>query len=1494
MSESSGGGGGGGGTGNYLSVEKTASGNSSGTAMTVSRMASAVGVRPTQKEGQIGPNDPRRWGMLKGARHMLGVMKRHREQSDEFIATVSHIRRHGISAVALLSLFSEELFDVFQRAWRAECGSQRCVGPVDFLQLLRGFFQTCGGSYFDRHGMFVNRGGEPSRTRPGGLSDLDNYAKELFVSVDTARHGVICWDDFVSFIIDGVAKDAGAGNVAGKRGQQAATPYGKGGFPEMSYTLSRQVFETTQKKASPVAWLRYYRPWHRVAAIAKRRFFLADLTDLDLYDQPKWIRSFESDVDLLSAAFSQTWKAVILASSDFRLRTWDPIQNQIVNEFNLAHSATALSCSPSGKLYVGDRQGSFTAYDFDKFMRDNTLSTPPILGSLDLHENTVTDILTVDDAVITVGLDSRMYSIRPDKGYQAVAYEHATKNAHKHGIFTVCHAESYKFLITTGIEPYALIWVDNMPSIPSFKLSDPNSPHASPLVGACTIAGTPNVITADVSGVTKVFDIRNCRILESFNIKSQLSKHDTQLFSVAHTGNRTRQLLFGSTSVFVFEHESRTSDIPKMAHSPEHPLLGACFMAAERIFMTWTCKEVRVWSQFTGILEKTITNLTTSAITVLMPDDRTPGRIVIGHQDGAVTVHEVASLKLLRTYRKHLAPITHIVIGVHTGLLFTCASDGSMLVWMDLDHPLLLRGTLTGKGTFNTFTDEVLRSQDHANNASEALIFNRQPSKRVGETGERSGAVLSAVEKLKGKIALQQMDEKFKQQQRNDSGGGKGEERARAAARRARQLPTNSKNVVTEPMMKLNVHYEIIQTAISDSGQWLLLVFPYRLATVYSIDFSEAVGRYQLVVHSKLGHSVDTELVGGRFVCRQDFVITNDISGMVHIWNIESYSVPVCISRFYASYPPKPVSEYGPLSEYVDEGTLDCPTLVRNKDTVKELLNSLKSPSEFHVAEKKSHSVPTISALTWLGTFLYIADELGVVSCWDLSSVINISEMPNIRRAYQQFAETGQNPEGFMDMNIPSVTCTWTAHTDGICEMTCMRGVRNDDGSQMVGLVTCGMDAKVGCWAMDGADMGWLRQGPNIKKEWSLSQEKAFAGLRRVRTLNLWKKLKAVVIEGRARTVAGGDIRTDQPRSTTAWQRWREVLNLLRQASVRCAVEAQEMTSQAHCVAKEAPRFQKELSPRHKVLAPVVANKQRGQHAATTQAFKDIQAAVHEEELRKEEEAKNTNKTRQHKQQLEAILRGDAVARDRRIDLVKELALEHDGVAASPRRGSPSEVPSSPPLSPPPRPLMRPVKAAAARKAAGPRPPTLATGCSAAHVGIGHVGEGNEVMRLTLPPGLLPTVEKAAVPPTASPFPPREGAAPDDLEDTTAESFRVGSLFNTSLLNKDVQIGHWSPVKRFVAPLFTPMAGSSTPSPTKVRPHSNAGKVLPLMGVTPMASGRAGMKPRPAPAGPPLGVQGERRMRTAPAGAPTNPASDAPFTAQSHFKQSAKVLPRRR
>ncbi len=240
-------------------------------------------------------------------------------------------------------------------------------------------------------------------------------------------------------------------------------------------------------------------------------------------------------------------------------------------------------------------------------------------------------------------------------------------HGHKKGVFDLTYNPNYRLLFSCGFEHDACVWSPFVNSM-VFRLKG----HHASLVGCQSVDNSPEVITADTSGIIKLWDVRNFQCIQTFsaNLSGQETKDNSKLTCFFHSKLPSRNALqkeddsriyAASKMLFSFDqarvvHEATTdyTNVCWVAWNTDNPVI---ITASERNVIIW---DALIGSKtFTSVISSLCslgphceicrhTNICGEEISACCLDDR-KRKIVIGDVTGRIGVYNYANGALMKT-----------------------------------------------------------------------------------------------------------------------------------------------------------------------------------------------------------------------------------------------------------------------------------------------------------------------------------------------------------------------------------------------------------------------------------------------------------------------------------------------------------------------------------------------------------------------------------------------------------------------------------------------------------------------------------------------------------------------------------------------------------------------------------------------------------------------------------------------------------------------------
>jgi WD40 repeat protein len=212
-------------------------------------------------------------------------------------------------------------------------------------------------------------------------------------------------------------------------------------------------------------------------------------------------------------------------------------------------------------------------------------------------------------------------------------------HGHKKGVLDMTYNSEYRLLFSCGFEHDACVWSPFVNSL-VYRFRG----HHASLVGIQAVEGTPEVLTADISGIFKLWDIRNYNCVQTF--MTNLTGSDTKDSSRLSCFFQTRMPPVNSQQK---EDDSRIYAASKMLFSFDQArvvhdattdftiVMWVGWNADTSTFITVSANTVICWNALIGSKTVTNSNISAEEISACCLDDR-KRKILLGDVKGNIGV----------------------------------------------------------------------------------------------------------------------------------------------------------------------------------------------------------------------------------------------------------------------------------------------------------------------------------------------------------------------------------------------------------------------------------------------------------------------------------------------------------------------------------------------------------------------------------------------------------------------------------------------------------------------------------------------------------------------------------------------------------------------------------------------------------------------------------------------------------------------------------------
>ena len=245
---------------------------------------------------------------------------------------------------------------------------------------------------------------------------------------------------------------------------------------------------------------------------------------------------------------------------------------------------------------------------------------------------------------------------------------------HVKGVNALTYSHEHRFVISAGSDRDALVWNPMVKNRPIFRLKG----HHTSLISVETVEGTPQILTGDLDGFFRLWDIRSFECTQTFEPSIPIG----ELLSFCCTGVHNQIIAAGNRMV-VYEYDKPGTPWLTM----QNPIVTAIYNNASSTILTAGGTTIKIWDAKTGRLLRIYNNVcegNNSSISAVSLDDGQK-KIVVGDTDGNVLVLNYSNGALLRKLYPHKSLVSQIIYCRDTRNIITSSWDATVNIHDELD-----------------------------------------------------------------------------------------------------------------------------------------------------------------------------------------------------------------------------------------------------------------------------------------------------------------------------------------------------------------------------------------------------------------------------------------------------------------------------------------------------------------------------------------------------------------------------------------------------------------------------------------------------------------------------------------------------------------------------------------------------------------------------------------------------------------------------------------
>lgn len=356
---------------------------------------------------------------------------------------------------------------------------------------------------------------------------------------------------------------------------------------------------------------------------------------------------------ILSAEILPEQNLLATSSNDLTINFWD------TSSFNLKQILStpeiqlvvrnAIWNSSSNLLYTGGSDAIIHIYDSNTLKEKATLSGWNPFFKKDSqqygHAGPIGDILPIkfQSTLVTAALDGKicLWDV-PTHTFKKEL------QGHEKGVYSLDWADWTKMhqcLISAGLDHEAYVW-NTYVKEKIFALRG----HNHPLLGVKWLPESPQVITADISGMVKIWDVRNFENKQSFTC----TLDELNAFAITYK-NTKKRIVVGSRHLSFFEYDEPKDQLL----TDEKMCLRVLYNSVMLCFITLHPDSVKVWDAKTGKLISVHRELSRAELTVCILDNR-QRKLFVGDADGRIFTVNIKNGAKMKKFERHNKLITDL------------------------------------------------------------------------------------------------------------------------------------------------------------------------------------------------------------------------------------------------------------------------------------------------------------------------------------------------------------------------------------------------------------------------------------------------------------------------------------------------------------------------------------------------------------------------------------------------------------------------------------------------------------------------------------------------------------------------------------------------------------------------------------------------------------------------------------------------------------------
>jgi len=375
---------------------------------------------------------------------------------------------------------------------------------------------------------------------------------------------------------------------------------------------------------------------------------------------------------VMSAEYVTAWDVLATTTNNNLINFWRYQDGYVFrNRITTPEIQLCMAYNEKGSklLYTGGCDSVIHAYDPNPESISREVMHSEVSNSLTGddkktgHTGKIMDLvmLPMHNGIISGGMDKLVCLWSLDKLELVRQLE-----GHQKGVYTVEWAEEASLIFSGGIEHGIYIWNPYVQK-KTFVMKG----HEHSITKLRYLPGKNALVSADVSGVVKVWDVRTYTTVQQFST-SMKEIESLEIIKEPH------MMIVGGKHLGFYECEK----MENVNLTDDESCISIIYNSVFFTFITTHPKSVKVWDAETGKLESVYRNLTSQDITSVVIDVR-QRKLFVGDSKGRVFAVNVKNGALMKKFAKHANVASCLVYSGETVELVSCGWDGIVMVHDD-------------------------------------------------------------------------------------------------------------------------------------------------------------------------------------------------------------------------------------------------------------------------------------------------------------------------------------------------------------------------------------------------------------------------------------------------------------------------------------------------------------------------------------------------------------------------------------------------------------------------------------------------------------------------------------------------------------------------------------------------------------------------------------------------------------------------------------------